>query len=44
MTAALNKFADGANDPKDLDGDGKITALDARKLVTLCTRARCATK
>jgi hypothetical protein len=28
----------------DLDGDGMITALDARVLVTLCTRARCATQ
>ncbi|MEW6214430.1 MAG: PKD domain-containing protein, partial [Nitrospirota bacterium] len=28
----------------DLDGDGKITALDARKLVLLCTRPRCACK
>lgn len=26
----------------DLDSDGKITALDARKLTTLCTRPRCA--
>ena len=28
----------------DLDGDGMITALDGRVLVTLCTRARCATQ
>lgn len=28
----------------DLDGDGKITALDARKLTLLCTRPRCATQ
>jgi hypothetical protein len=28
----------------DLDGDGRITALDARKLVLLCTRPRCATQ
>jgi len=27
----------------DLDGDGRITALDARKLVIMCTRTRCAT-
>jgi hypothetical protein len=26
----------------DLNGDGRITALDARKLVLLCTRPRCA--
>jgi hypothetical protein len=30
--------------PCDLDGDGMITALDARKLQRLCTRPRCATK
>jgi hypothetical protein len=28
----------------DLDGDGMITALDARKAVLLCTRPRCATQ
>ena len=27
----------------DLDGDGRITVLDARKLQLLCTRPRCAT-
>lgn len=30
--------------PCDLDGDGKITNLDARKLVLLCTRPNCATQ
>ena len=30
--------------PCDLDKDGRITALDSRILVTLCTRLRCATK
>lgn len=44
LLAALNRPATGPGDPRDLDGDGKITALDARKLVMLCTRARCATK
>jgi hypothetical protein len=28
----------------DFDGNGTITALDARKLTLLCTRPRCATK
>jgi ligand-binding sensor domain-containing protein len=28
----------------DLDGDRMITVLDARKLVLLCTRPRCATQ
>jgi hypothetical protein len=33
-----------AGDPRDLDGDGRITALDARKLTLLCTRPACATE
>lgn len=44
INAALNTNASGPNDLRDLDGDGRITGLDARKLVTLCTRARCATQ
>lgn len=28
----------------DIDGDGTITVLDARKLTLMCTRARCATQ
>jgi hypothetical protein len=42
LQAALNKPANGLNDLRDLDGDMKITALDSRKLVLLCTRPRCA--
>jgi hypothetical protein len=38
-----NTDADGFNDPRDLDGDGRITVIDARRLVLLCTRPRCAT-
>jgi hypothetical protein len=34
--------ATGSDDAADLDGDGVITSLDARILVTLCTRERCA--
>ena len=30
------------NDPRDLDYDGKITILDARRLVTFCTKPNCA--
>ena len=44
INAALNQAANGPNDLRDIDGDGKITALDSRKLVTLCTRPRCATR
>jgi hypothetical protein len=38
-----NTPAIGPDDPNDIDGDGTITVLDARKLTRLCTRARCAT-
>lgn len=44
LLAARNKPASGPSDPRDLDGDGKITVLDGRKLTLLCTRPRCATK
>ena len=39
-----NKPASGKDDPRDLNEDGKITGLDARKLVQICTRARCSTE
>jgi len=42
VLAARNTIV-AAGDPRDLDGDGKVTALDARVLTTLCTHARCAT-
>lgn len=38
---ALNTTA-SPNDPRDVDHDGRITALDARQLVLLCTKPRCA--
>jgi hypothetical protein len=41
VLAARNSPATGPDDPRDLDGDGVITALDARKLILLCTRPRC---
>jgi len=44
LNASRNQPAGGPNDPKDLDGDGRITGLDGRKLVQLCTRRRCATE
>ena len=42
LLAARNTPAAGEDDPRDLDGDGRITVLDARKLVLLCTQPRCA--
>ncbi len=44
ILAARNQPASGPDDPRDLDGDGVITVLDARRAVTLCTRAGCATE
>jgi predicted extracellular nuclease len=43
ITAARNQPASGASDPRDLNADGVINALDARIDTTLCTRAGCAT-
>ena len=40
---ALNQWATGPFDARDLNGDGVINALDARILVTLCSRPGCAT-
>ena len=37
-----NHPANGPNDARDLNRDGKIDALDARILTTLCTYPRCA--
>jgi len=42
IRAALSTPANGANDPRDLDGDGWITRLDARLLIQQCTEPRCA--
>jgi hypothetical protein len=42
ILAARNKTANSPNDLRDLDGNLKIDALDARKLTTLCTHPRCA--
>lgn len=42
LLAAKNRPASSPTDPKDLDKNGAINALDARKQVLLCTRPRCA--
>ena len=44
LLAARNTPAESEDDPRDLNGDGFITGLDARELILLCTRPRCATK
>lgn len=42
LNAARNQSASGPSDPKDLDHNGVINLLDARKQILLCTRPRCA--
>jgi hypothetical protein len=42
LDSYLNRSANGPNDSRDLNHDGKIDALDARILITLCTYPRCA--
>jgi uncharacterized repeat protein (TIGR01451 family) len=39
---ARNTPASGSDDPRDWDGDGLITVLDARGCVVQCTNPRCA--
>jgi uncharacterized repeat protein (TIGR01451 family) len=43
ILAARNTPANGPDDPRDRDGDGRITVLDSRKCVLECTRPGCAT-
>ena len=43
ITAARNQLALGPGDPRDADGDGKITVTDARICSQRCTRASCST-
>ena len=42
LAFARGQLASGSTDVRDIDADGKITVLDARKATTLCTRPRCA--
>jgi hypothetical protein len=44
IIAVRNMPVSDQDAPRDLDGDGIITAIDARKLILLCTRPRCATE
>jgi len=44
IIAARNTLANGPNDLRDLNGDGKLDVLDARKASLLCTRPLCATR
>jgi hypothetical protein len=42
IAAARNQPASGPDDPRDADGDGVITILDARSCMRHCDLARCA--
>jgi hypothetical protein len=42
LLGGRNTAADGLNDPRDLDRDGRVTVLDGRRLMLLCTRPGCA--
>jgi hypothetical protein len=42
IVAARNQPASGPDDPRDANGDGVITVIDARTCVVQCTLARCA--
>ena len=42
IMAARNTPASGPDDPRDADGNGVITVLDARQCVVQCTNPRCA--
>ncbi|ANE53778.1 hypothetical protein AYM39_00335 [Methylomonas sp. DH-1] len=42
VLAAKNRAASANNDPRDLDRNGVINMLDARKQTLLCTRSNCA--
>jgi len=42
IALARNTPADGADDPRDADGDGVISVNDARQCVLQCTLAHCA--
>ncbi|BBA36435.1 hypothetical protein sS8_4505 [Methylocaldum marinum] len=44
LLSARNQPASGPDDPRDIDGNGTIDMLDARKLTLSCTRPRCATE
>jgi hypothetical protein len=44
VVAARNTPASGPNDLRDLDGNLRVDALDARRLTVLCSRPRCATQ
>ena len=41
VLAARNQLATGPEDQRDLDRDGKITILDVRKMVLMCSQPDC---
>ena len=43
ILGALGQPGNSPDDPRDADGDGRITVLDARKCVLACNKPACAT-
>jgi len=43
LRAAQGKPVSGPDDPRDLDGDGRINSRDLKRIKTLCSRPQCAT-
>ncbi len=41
LILAKGQLASSNTDPRDIDGDGRISILDARKAIRLCTNRRC---
>ena len=44
ISKARNQPASGPDDPRDSDGDGRITPNDVKMCIPKCTRANCATQ
>jgi hypothetical protein len=44
ISKARNKPASGPNDPRDANGDGRITVADVQACIPKCTRDNCATQ
>jgi len=42
ISRSRGQEADGADDPRDADGDGAITPNDVKRCIPLCTRDNCA--
>ncbi len=41
LILSKGQLSSSSTDPRDIDGDGRISILDARKAIRLCTNRRC---